>query len=77
MHADDLDAKMASLDFSQAKPVSEVPALARLQGKRRDEKGQLEQANPLEPDVWQLILKKADNATEIARVNQVLRAMLA
>lgn len=76
MHADDLDSKMANLDFSQAKSVAEVPALAKLQAKRKAQKEQLKQANPLEPDVWQLILKKADNATEMARINQVLRAML-
>lgn len=36
-----------------------------------------EPTNPLAPDVWQLILKKADNATEIARVNQLIRQALA
>lgn len=52
------------------------PQIARLQVQNKA-KAEIDERLLIEPDVWQLILKKADNATEIARVNQVLRAMLA
>lgn len=52
------------------------PQIARLQAQNKT-KAEIDERLLIEPDVWQLILKKADNATEIARVNQVLRAMLA
>lgn len=55
------------------------PQIARLQAKRKAEREQQGQSeiSPIEPDVWQLILKKANNATEMAKINQVLRIMLA
>lgn len=75
---DELDKIMANLDFKQGKPVSEVPALAKLQAERKAQREkQVQEIDLIEPDVWQLIRQQSNNPKEIAKVNSVLRALLA
>lgn len=75
---DELDKIMANLDFKQGKPVSEVPALAKLQARRKAQReAQVQEIDLIDPDVWQLIRQQSNNPKEIAKVNSVLRALLA
>lgn len=75
---DELDKIMANLDFKQGKPVSEVPALAKLQAERKAQREkQVQEIDLIEPDVWQLLRQQSNNPKEIAKVNSVLRALLA
>lgn len=75
---DELDKIMANLDFKQGKPVSEVPVLAKLQAERKAQREkQVQEIDLIEPDVWQLIRQQSNNPKEIAKVNSVLRALLA
>lgn len=76
MHTEnDLDTIMANLDFSQSASVSEVPALAKLQARRKAEQAQNE-ISLIEPDVWQLIRQNANQPAQIAKVNSILRLVL-
>lgn len=52
------------------------PQIARLQAKHKTEQIQSE-VDLIEPDVWQLLRQKASDPQEIAKVNGVLRALLA
>lgn len=52
------------------------PQVARLQAKHKAEHTQSD-TDLIEPDVWQLIRKHAQNPTQIAKINGVLRTMLA
>lgn len=65
-----LDKKMAELDFANAKPVHEVPALARRQAKQSSVQRQL-----LANDVQQWLLHQ-DDAT-IDHINAVIRHFMA
>ncbi len=72
------DPKLGEIDFNNALSVSEVPALARLQAMRKaEQKQKSEPTYAIEPDVWQLISQKLDNASELTRMNNILRAVLA
>lgn len=76
---DELDTIMANLDFSQAKPVSQVPALAKIQAQRKLAIQQSQEDRPIdaiEDDVWFLIKQKIHNTQEITRMNGVLRSLL-
>lgn len=74
------DPKLGAIDFSNAKPVSEVPALARLQAIRKSKKEPVllqSEIFLIEPDVWQLIKAKANNKQLMADINGFLRVYLA
>lgn len=54
------------------------PQIARRQAKHKTEQEPSAQGefSLIEPDVWQLIRQNADKASQIAKVNGVLRLML-
>lgn len=70
--------ELGKIDFSDALPVSEVPALAKLQAKRRAEQQNSPQSEIalIAPDVWQLIRQNAQDVRQIERINGMLRVLL-
>lgn len=65
-------------DFSNAKPVSQVPALAKLQQKRREHlANQVQDLSIFDEDVQQLIKQHAHNKKDIERMNSMFRLLFA
>ncbi len=64
-------------DFSNAKPVSQVPALAKLQQKRREHlANQVQDLSIFDKDVVQLI-NEHSSPKDIERMNSMLRLLFA
>lgn len=74
----ELDDVMANTDFANAKPVSQIPALAKRQALLKTKTAHTQsEIDLIAPDVWQLIRQKAHDSKEIGRMNGVLRSLLA
>ncbi len=67
-------------DFSTAKLPTQVPALQQLRQAYANQNKLDNDQKPIhaiEPDVWQLIQKHADNSEELARLNGMIRLLFA
>lgn len=63
-------------DFSNAKPVSQVPTFAKLQQKRREHlANQVQDLSIFDEDVQQLIKQHAHNKKDVERINSMLRLL--
>lgn len=66
-----------NFDFSHAKPVSEIPALAKLRQKHREHLAKAQDLSIFDEDVQELIKQHAHNQKDIERINTMVRVLFA
>lgn len=67
-----------NFDFANAKPASEVPALAKLRQKHREHlANQVQDLSIFDEDVQELIKQHAHNKKDVERMNSMFRLLFA